>query len=169
MRVGLMADTHDNLIATSALLGLMAARDVGMILHAGDFCAPFALRPFGEANIPLAGVFGRNDGDREGLRAAAAACVGVELYESPHSLEIGGHRILLVHDIGEVHQRSLAAHHYVVHGCVHQVEMKERGESLLINPGEACGWVYGSPTAAVLDLQSRAVEILKLDSPLAAP
>ena len=169
MRIGLMADTHDHLAATAELLRRMTAGDVGMILHAGDFCAPFALRPFAEANIPLAGVFGRNDGDREGLRAAASACVGVELYESPHSLEIGRHRILLVHDIGEVHQRSLAAHSVVVHGCVHQLEMKERGETLLVNPGEACGWVYGSPTAAILDLETRQVEILKLDTAYTHP
>jgi hypothetical protein len=164
MRIGLMADTHDHLTATAELLGRMTAAGVGMVLHAGDFCAPFSLRPFAEAAVALAGVFGRNDGDHEGLRAAAAANVGMEIYESPHSLEIGDRRILLVHDIGDVHQRSLAAHHYVVHGCVHQVEMKERGESLLINPGEACGWVYGSATAAILDLDTREVEILKLDS-----
>ena len=168
MRIGLMADTHDHLAATGELLRRMTAADVGMVLHAGDFCAPFALRPFAEAHIALAGVFGRNDGDREGLRAAAAANIGMELYESPHSFEIGGRKILLVHDIGEVHQRSLAAHHYVVHGCVHQTEMKERGETLLINPGEACGWVYGSATAAILDLDTREVEMLKLDPLYAA-
>jgi predicted phosphodiesterase len=41
--------------------------------------------------------------------------------------------------------------------------MKERGNTLLINPGEACGWLYGAPTAAILDLESLSVEILKLD------
>ena len=169
MRIGLMADTHDHLTATAALLRRISTADVGMVLHAGDFCAPFSLRPFAEARIALAGVFGRNDGDREGLLAAAAANVGMEIYESPHSLEIGGKKILLVHDIGEVHQRSLSAHHYVIHGCVHQVEMKDRGGSLLINPGEACGWVYGSPTAAILDLDTREVEILKIDSPETQP
>ncbi|HUF28891.1 MAG TPA: metallophosphoesterase [Gemmatimonadaceae bacterium] len=169
MRLGLIADTHDHLTATARLVERMAALEVEMILHAGDYCAPFSLRPFVEARLPLLGVFGRNDGDPEGLRAAAAAGVGIELYESPHSMEINGRRILLVHDIGDVHQRSLAGHNVVVHGCVHQVEMKDRGDTLLINPGEACGWVYGSSTAAVLDLDTRAVEILKLDAGGAQP
>ena len=89
--------------------------------------------------------------------------VGIELFESPHSFEVGGKQILLVHDIGEVAQRSLDSHAVVVHGHTHQVEMKERGSTLLINPGEACGWLYGAPTAAILDLESLSVEILKLD------
>jgi predicted phosphodiesterase len=43
--------------------------------------------------------------------------------------------------------------------------MKTRGETLIINPGEACGWVYGSPTAAILDLETKHVEFIKLDGP----
>ena len=141
----------------------MAEREVGMLLHAGDFCAPFALRPFADAAIPLAGVFGRNDGDREGLRAAAAACVGVELYESPHSIAFGEYKVLIVHDIGDVSKRSIASHSVVVHGFTHQQSMKTRGDTLLVNPGEACGWMYGTPGGALLDLDTREVEFITLD------
>jgi predicted phosphodiesterase len=64
----------------------------------------------------------------------------------------------------EIHPptRSLDAHEFVVHGCSHQAEMKDRGATLLINPGEACGWLSGAPTAAILDLETRHVEIVKL-------
>ncbi len=163
MRIGLLADSHDRVPAIAALIDQMVKGGVGLILHAGDFCSPFSLQPFFEANTPMGGVFGRNDGDREGLRAHASKGVGIELFESPHSFEVGGKQILLVHDIGEVAQRSLDSHAVVVHGHSHQVEMKERGNTLLINPGEACGWLYGAPTAAILDLESLSVEILKLD------
>jgi predicted phosphodiesterase len=40
--------------------------------------------------------------------------------------------------------------------------MKTRGDSLLVNPGEACGWLHGAPTAAILDLASKSVEFLRL-------
>ena len=57
--------------------------------------------------MSLAGVFGRNDGDHAGTRVAAAqAAFGAELFESPHSFEVGGQRILLVHDIGDVQTAS---------------------------------------------------------------
>jgi putative phosphoesterase len=165
MLVGLMSDTHDRVPAIAELVKRMAERGVGMVLHAGDFCSPFALKPIQDANVALAGVFGRNDGDREGLRAAAQQGMGMELFESPHSLQIGDHKILIVHDLGDVAARSIKAHHVVVHGMEHQQSMKTRGETLIINPGEACGWLHGAPTAAVLDLDTKHVEFIKLSEP----
>jgi hypothetical protein len=96
MRLGLLADTHDRLPAIDALVREMLTRGVGLVLHAGDFCAPFALKPLLEHNVAMAGVFGRNDGDHEGLKAYAAAGFGIELFESPHSIEVSGKHILLV-------------------------------------------------------------------------
>ena len=113
--------------------------------------------------MSLAGVFGKNDGDQQGLRAKATAGFGAELFESPHSVEVGGQRILVVHDIGDVQPRSIEGHSIVVHGLTHQQEMKTRGDTLIVNPGEACGWVYGTPRAAILDLNSKHVEFLTLD------
>lgn len=163
MRVGLLADTHDRLPAVEALLARFAEAAVEFVLHAGDYCAPFALGPLQRARVPLVGVFGRNDGDRDGLRAAAGALpAGGELFESPHSLDLGGRRVLLVHDLGEAMARSVDAHGVVVYGCSHRAEVRQRGASLLVNPGEACGWLAGEPRAAVLDLETLRVEPVSL-------
>ena len=163
MRVGLMADSHDRLPAIAELVKRMQEGGASMILHAGDYCAPFALRPIEAASMSLAGVFGKNDGDTQGLLAKASAGFGAELFESPHSFEMGGQRILVVHDIGEVQPRSVEGHSIVIHGCTHQQEMKTRGDSLIVNPGESCGWLYGTPKAAILDLQTKQVEFISLD------
>ena len=163
MRVGLMADSHDRLPAIAEFVKQMQAAGVSMLLHAGDYCAPFALRPIEEASMSLAGVFGRNDGDTQGLLAKATAGFGAELFEGPHSFELGGQRLLLVHDIADLQVRSIEAHGIVVHGFTHQQEMKTRGDTLIVNPGECCGWLYGTPRAAILDLDSRHVEFLSLD------
>ena len=50
----------------------------------------------------------------------------------------------------------------IVHGCAHTADMAERGGALLVNPGEACGWLSGAPTAAILDLETRDVEVIRL-------
>jgi putative phosphoesterase len=163
MRIGLIADTHDRLPAIAELVKQMQAAGANMVLHAGDYCSPFALRAFEDTHVSLAGVFGKNDGDRQGLVSRAQSAFGAELFESPHSFEIGGKRILLVHDIADVHQRSLDAHEIVIHGSTHQQEMKTRGDTLIVNPGEGCGWLYGTPSAALLDLESREVEFLNLN------
>src|ERR671915_2212360 len=110
MKVGLLADTHDRLLAMSALVAQMAERGAGMLLHAGDFCAPFAIAPLLAPQLPVGGVFGRNDGDRQGLLGKAAAGIGVELFESPHTFEVAGRRVLLVYDIGEGQSRSVESH-----------------------------------------------------------
>lgn len=146
------------------LIRQMAEGGVTMVFHAGDFCSPFVLKPFEESHMTLAGVFGRNDGDPEGLSTRASAGIGLELFESPHSFDVGGDRILIVHDIGDVQQRSLEAHSIVIHGATHQQEMKTRGDTLILNPGEACGWIHGTPQAAILDLDSKHVDFLSLDS-----
>jgi putative phosphoesterase len=164
MLVGLIADTHDRLPAIAELVRQMQAAGAGMILHAGDYCSPFALRAFEEAHLSLAGVFGRNDGDRQGLVTRAQSGFGTELFESPHSFEIGGRRILLVHDIGDVNKRSVSSHEIVIHGSTHQQEMKTRGDTLIVNPGEGCGWLYGTPSAALLELDSREVQFLTLSA-----
>lgn len=165
MRLGLIADSHDRLPAIAELVAQFQERDVSMVLHAGDYCSPFALAPLHALTVPVVGVFGRNDGDRSGLAAAAAQGLATELFESPHSLEVGGRRLLLVHDVGEVAERSLAAHDLVIHGCIHRQEMKSRGSTLLVCPGEACGWLYGAPGAAIIDLDTNEVEFLKLGAP----
>ncbi len=166
MRIGLLSDSHDRVPAVAELMRRFAGCGVELILHAGDYCAPFALAPLRELRIPLVGVFGRNDGDHDGLRAAADALpAGGELHVAPHSFDVGGETILLVHDLTEAHVRSLESHAIIVHGCAHRAEMKERGNALLVNPGEACGWLAGVPTAAILDTTARRVEFLKLEEP----
>jgi hypothetical protein len=50
----------------------------------------------------------------------------------------------------------------VIHGCSHRPDVSERGSTLLVNPGEACGWLHGVPTAAILDLETRRVEAVQL-------
>ena len=162
MKVGLMADSHDRVPAIKELLDKMVERGVSLVMHAGDYCSPFSLQPFTDGNIALLGIFGRNDGDPEGLKASAARGVGMELYESPHSFEVSGQRILIVHDLGEVNRRSIESHKFVVHGFTHKQETITRGPALVINPGEACGWLTGTCTAAILDLDTSEVEIITI-------
>jgi uncharacterized protein len=165
MRVGLLADSHDRIPAIAEFARRFADAGVGFVLHAGDWCAPFSIAPLRAAAVPVAGVFGRNDGDRQGLQAEAAKGMGFELYESPHSVEIGDTSILVVHDIGDVHERSLTAHAIVLHGCTHTQDTRVREATTIINPGEACGWLFGAPTAAILDLESKKVEVIRLEGP----
>ena len=165
MRVGLLADTHDRVPAVAALANQLAERGAEILLHAGDYCSPFIFAALHAVNLPLVGVFGRNDGDRDGLTAAAQRGLATELFVGPHSLVLEGARVLLVHDLAEAVDRSLEAHDIVAFGTQHRQETKTRGDALLVCSGEGCGWLYGTPGAALLDLPSRAVDFISLSGP----
>ena len=162
MRIGVVADTHDRVPAIADLLQRFADKGVSMVMHAGDFCSPFSLAPFHQRGMALLGVFGRNDGDRETLAAYAARGMGTEIYESPHSFDVGGKRILLVHEIVEVSPRSIESHDFVIHGSSHLQSEKRMGSTIVINPGEACGWIHGKCTAMILNTDSGEVENITL-------
>ena len=165
MLVGLMADSHDRIPAIAELLRQMREKGATMVLHAGDYVSPLSLKPFEDLHMTLAGVFGRNDGDPNSLLSRAGAGIGLEIFESPHSFEVSGKQILLVHDIADVSKRSVSSHAVVVHGFTHQQSMKTEGDTLIINPGEACGWLHGTPGAALLDIVTSQVQFLSLTDP----
>jgi len=162
VRIGVLADTHDRVPAIADLLQKFADKGVSMVMHAGDFCSPFSLASFHQRGMALLGVFGRNDGDRETLAAYAARGMGTEIYESPHSFDVGGKRILLVHEIVEVSPRSIESHDFVIHGSSHLQSEKKMGSTIVINPGEACGWIHGKCTAMILNTDSGEVENITL-------
>jgi len=163
MRVGVLSDSHDRVPAIAEFARLFREAGVGIVLHAGDYCSPFSLSPLLAADLPLAGVFGRNDGDHEGLLAEAAKGMGTEIYDSPHSVDVSGVRLLLIHDLSDVAERSVDAHAVVIHGSSHIKQCRMSGTTLLLNPGEGCGWLFGVPTAAVLDLETLKVDFLTLN------
>ena len=165
MKVGLMADSHDRLPAIAELLRRMREGGATMVLHAGDYVSPLALKPFEDLHMTLAGVFGKNDGDHQSLLSRAGAGFGLEIFESPHSFDVAGQQIMLAHDLGDVQKRSVQQHSVVVHGFTHQQSMKTQGDTLVVNPGEACGWMFGTPGAALLELDTKQVEFLMLDGP----
>jgi putative phosphoesterase len=153
-----MSDTHDRVPAVADILERFSQKGVSMVMHAGDYCSPFCLAPFHQRGTAVLGVFGRNDGDRESLSAYAARGMATEIYESPHSFDVGGKRVLLVHDIAEVNARSVESHDFVIHGSSHLQSRRRVGNTLVINPGEACGWIHGKCTAAILDTETGEVE-----------
>ena len=52
----------------------------------------------------------------------------------------------------------------IVHGHTHVPEIKELGGTKVVNPGEACGYVSGKETVALLDTEREEVWIKTLRS-----
>lgn len=160
--IGLLADTHDNLSAVRAAVRLFAAAGVDLIIHAGDFVAPFTARALLEAGGPVRGVFGNCDGEKAGLLAALGE--RGEIREPPFAFEHAGRAFLVAHQERELAKPiSSTVPDVIVVGHAHRPRIERRGGSLIINPGEAGGWLNGKSTAVLLDPATLVAELVSLD------
>lgn len=160
--IGILSDTHDNLNAVGRAVRLFNDAGCSLVVHAGDFVAPFTAGALHELAAPVKAVFGNCDGERSGL-ARAFDGLG-ELQDAPHFFTHAGLRFLVCHLDGPV-DRYLREHpcDVLVFGHTHKSLVEKRGTALLINPGEAGGWLSGRCTAALLDPGSLEATIIPLE------
>lgn len=154
MKVGIMADSHDNLPLIGKAVAAFEARGCEALLHCGDFVAPFALKAVTAFNGQVMGVFGNNDGERAGIRRACA-----NVFDPPHTFVLAGRKIMAVHDEAAIPESPDAD--VVVYGHSHAKACLP-GQPVKLNPGEAGGWVTGAATAAVLSTDTLDVEWIDL-------
>lgn len=155
MRIGVISDTHDRMPAIRRAVEIFNEEGVDAVLHCGDFVAPFALLPFRELSAPFYAVFGNNDGEKVGITALFERN-GWTLNDRPHFMELDGTRIAMLHEPDHLHAiEESGEHDLVVFGHTHKKHFGIKDGLMTLNPGEACGWVKGEATAAILDTESR--------------
>ena len=158
--IGLIADTHDNKHTSAKAIELFNERAVNLVLHAGDFIAPFNFREFAKLKARFIGVFGNNDGERFGLRKTFAD-IG-EIILGPYEFEYKGKRLVLMHEPVLLDAAATSGHYdVIVYGHTHEVDVRT-GKALVINPGECGGWLNDRSTIAILNLDTMAVEVIDL-------
>jgi uncharacterized protein len=143
MRIGLIADTHDEIAPYDTVADkLSSAFDgVDLILHCGDLTTTGVLDRLEEL-APVVAVRSANDPSPEPPR----------LFEGPHVLEAGGLVIGLVNtlgdlDVGELFGRPVDV---VVHGGTHAASIERTDGVLLVNPGSPT--LANEVTVAILDI-----------------
>ncbi|MCM8765970.1 MAG: metallophosphoesterase [Candidatus Omnitrophica bacterium] len=159
MKIGILSDTHDNLENINKALEIFREKGINFFIHAGDYVAPFSLKPYFEKGFDFIGVFGNNDGEKVGLKEKSKG----KIKEPPYIFNLSGKDILIVHEltqIKELNQHSLPS--VVISGHTHITEIKKEKNSLFINPGEIGGWLTGRATFAILDLEKMEAEIIEL-------
>lgn len=159
MKLGLISDTHDNVPMVKRAVEVFNEETVDLVLHAGDYVAPFALKPFLSLECDFLGVWGNNDGDKIALDKMAQG----KIVDSPNLKTYGEKRILLGHYF-EVLEALISSQEFflIVYGHTHQPEIRNEGRTLVVNPGECGGWMYGRSTIALADLENQTAEIVEL-------
>ncbi len=158
MIIGIISDTHDRLDRIDWALGVFRDEGVELLIHAGDFVAPFTLKPYLEGPWEFIGIFGNNDGDQILLDKRS----GGKIRTAPHVLHAGGRKIVVTHypDAVDVMAEGPGAD-VVIYGHTHTPEIRKvEGGGLIINPGECCGWSTGRSSIAVLDTDTMIAKIV---------
>jgi putative phosphoesterase len=159
MKVGIVADSHDDMESISRVVEIFNSRGVSLVIHAGDVVSPFTVEIFGGLKCPLAGVYGNNDGDRLLLRERYD---GV-FHPQPHFLSLDGRSAVVVHEHHLVESLAASARFdLVVYGHTHTPDVRTVGGTLIVNPGKAARLHKGRATAAVLDTATMEAQVIDL-------
>lgn len=158
MKIGIIADTHDNIHAIKKAVCFFNTQDLKYVIHAGDYVAPFSLKELMKLKAKFIGVFGNNDGERKGLKNICN-----NIHEPPYDLLFDGKHIIVTHMMESLSKRSVINTDIIISAHTHIPEIK-KGSPVYINPGECGAWLYGKSTVAVLDLETSHAEIIDLST-----
>lgn len=163
MHVGVIADTHDNVPAVETAVAVFEDRDVQVVIHCGDFVAPPVIGYF--EGFEFHGVLGNNDGELDGLdRTIRGLGNDSALHGRFADLEVDGKQFGVLHGEDREHVETLAdggGFDYVCYGHHHVSEVREVGETTVVNPGAHFPTVpEENRSVAVVDTASGEVELV---------
>lgn len=165
MLIGLISDTHDRLPMVGKAVKRLNEENVGLVLHAGDYVAPFVIPMFKDLKAKLIGVFGNNDGDHQLLKRRFSENKNLEIRDRFAMIVVDGTKIALLHGDEEELVKALIESEgfdVIVHGHAHTAGAYRRGKTLVVNPGEVCGYLTGKSTLALLDTAKQEAKIIEL-------
>lgn len=151
MRIGLISDTHDHVIRIRESISILNRAAVNLVIHAGDYCSPFAVRELERLEAPVHGITGNNDGDLYQLQRAFAE-IGARLESQWWETVLAGRRVLVMHEPRGIEDVAAGgSYDLIVFGHTHEPNSRRMAETLIVNPGEVCGWLGGIGSLAVYD------------------
>jgi len=159
VRIGIISDTHDNVPKIKEAVSIFNMKGVGFVIHAGDYIAPFSIAPLEKLRCEYVGVFGNNDGEKAGLTRKS----GERIKIPPRLVDIDGKKILVLHEPNELDTLTKSqSYDIIVYGHTHNPVIEKQDKTLVINPGECCGWLTGKSTIALVDLDNLIAEIIEV-------
>lgn len=84
-----------------------------------------------------------------------------EIYDAPHLFNIDGKKFLVVHSLESLNPQLEKDADIIIFAHTHESKIRKNGK-IYINPGECGGWLNGKSTIAILDTETRGVEIIDL-------
>lgn len=159
MRIGVVSDTHNNLLNVQKIVELFNRLDVDRVVHTGDITQAKTLEVFAHLSVPLHGVFGNNDLERASLDAAVNRH-GFQFVDPPLQLDWHNRQIVIVHDPKALEGLTQASWDIALHGHTHLKTILYEENRLTFNPGECAGMIEGYNAIGVVNLADLDTEII---------
>ena len=114
-----------------------------------------------KTTLSLEAIYGNNDGERHGLRLAYEKLCVLEDFKE---IKINGKKIAVIHGTNQALVDALqksGIYDLVIRGHTHKMEVS-KGKTMVINPGETCGYLSGEKTVIILDSSDLSWELIRL-------
>jgi putative phosphoesterase len=164
MIIGIIADTHDNLPNIDKAIERLNQEKAQIVIHAGDYIAPFSVLRFKSLEAKLIGIFGNNDGDPQFLKKRFKE-INAEIRGRFAEITVEGIKIAVVHGEDLELLTSLIgteSYDVIVYGHSHEAKIYRQGKTVVINPGEVCGYLSGKSTLALLNTKTLEAKIVEI-------
>ncbi len=163
MKVAVISDTHDNKIAIQKAFKLIESMGITLTLHLGDTISPFVadfIREVYKGDLKI--ILGNNDGEKFYLKRKFESN-GFEFFElKPVVIELLGRKIIMMHEPIAVESLARSGDFDIIlYGHLHKIDNRRIGNTLVLNPGEACGYLTGKRSFAILDLEKMEAEVIE--------
>ncbi len=161
MRIGILADTHDELERTRRAVQVLRDRKAGLLVHCGDLTTAEIVEAC--SALPFYFVFGNHDADVVPYLRDAALKHGATCLEWGGEFTAHERRLAVVHGHMTMDLRPLLEQNpdYLFSGHSHERRDWYEGATRRINPGAL--FRADEYSVALLDLESDIVEFITID------
>lgn len=141
MIIGIIADTHDDILNVKQAIKIFNEYEVNYVIHAGDYIYPGIILEFKNLNknVKLIGVLGNNDGERIGL-ATSFNSIGGDLMGDFGEINLDNEIFGVYHGTNNLLKKSLIlanCYDVLVFGHTHKKDNRKINKTQILNPGSA--------------------------------
>ena len=164
MQVGVVSDTHDDMVNVKKIIRIFKNEKIENVIHLGDYVAPPLVKLF--AGFNLTGILGNNDGYQLGLIRTFEE-IGGKMLGAFGEINIDNIKIALYHgEFREISEALALSGKYdiVLCGHFHKAENTLFKNTLLLSPGSAHYYFTNdsSPTFGILNTLYKSFEIISI-------
>ncbi|MBW2992899.1 metallophosphoesterase [Candidatus Woesearchaeota archaeon] len=158
--IGIISDTHDNVVNVKKAVEKFKEADVGFVVHVGDIIAPKTVTFF--EGVKLKAVKGNCDGDIKLIKKKLEE-IGGEYLGELGEIEYKGKKFGIYHGTDPARVEGMinsGKYDYVLTGHTHIQRDEKIGKTRVINPG---AHYYGAEnTIVLLDVEKDIAKVVEL-------